>query len=553
MSPNVVTEFYPAADGGWAVVHWGTKFPNVTGSYTVEAARTVMSMGHGSFVFYMGVGGTSSGWWSGSNCVMSTSPGWPQCNETTPPQYDITSYDMVAPISESGQHGVGAHGEDLFEQIRELLGPLQSAPLPLEPPPLPRAAYGAVAMSQSLAVLDYDVLAALTSVSATSSSTEPPLMEAVPCLYGMALYRASLPTAGSAFRTLRAVVRDRATVFIDGRRQPLALYRGVNTSMKLLPPSLPPEAGSSMGTIEMLIENLGRVNYGRGMINETKGVSSVLLDDQPIRGGWNVSCLPFGKDQLQALPWSQSTVGLFGKVGSAAGTFAPRLFKGMLTVPVGKLADTWLSTRGWGKGSAFVNGNNIGRYWERQGPQHALYVPAPLLREGLNEIVMLELEQPRSNEADATTVDFIDHADFEGAPLKTDDANHLEFTLPTPAELATVKDRLTLQVRSNTTAAAAAQFAASLLPNGTWPDIDYADKTRGAWKTDAHLSRVESMAQALAASSTSGGEKNAVLLNATVSALGLWLEKDFRNPNWWFGKKNKTQRSRLTLPFYAFS
>jgi beta-galactosidase len=242
MSPNLVTEFYPSSDGGWAVVHWGSKFPTVIGNDTVASTKVVMGMGHGSFVYYMGAGGTNTGWWSGSNCVMSATPGWPTCNETTPPQWDITSYDMVAPISESGQHGVGAHGEDLYAQIQQLLGPLRGGQLRPEPPPLPRVAYGPVAIAESLALLDPDVLAALTS--AVASGAEPPLMEAVPCLHGMALYTASVPAPTKAHRTISAVVKDRATVFLDGVQQPLALLRGFNTSMALAPPTAPGSASA---------------------------------------------------------------------------------------------------------------------------------------------------------------------------------------------------------------------------------------------------------------------------------------------------------------------
>ena len=46
---------------------------------------------------------------------------------------------------------------------------------------------------------------------------------------------------------------------------------------------------------------------------------------------------------------------------------------------------------GWGKGCVFLNGFNLGRYWE-VGPQKRLYIPAPLFRQGRNEIVVFETE-----------------------------------------------------------------------------------------------------------------------------------------------------------------
>jgi len=53
--------------------------------------------------------------------------------------------------------------------------------------------------------------------------------------------------------------------------------------------------------------------------------------------------------------------------------------------------DHFLSTVAWGKGFAWVNGFNLGRYW-RRGPQETLYVPGPVLHSGRNELVVLELD-----------------------------------------------------------------------------------------------------------------------------------------------------------------
>ena len=53
-------------------------------------------------------------------------------------------------------------------------------------------------------------------------------------------------------------------------------------------------------------------------------------------------------------------------------------------------ADTFLALPGWTKGVVWLNGFNLGRYWER-GPQKTLYVPAPLLKRGANELIVFEL------------------------------------------------------------------------------------------------------------------------------------------------------------------
>lgn len=69
----------------------------------------------------------------------------------------------------------------------------------------------------------------------------------------------------------------------------------------------------------------------------------------------------------------------------------PVFLRGRFTI-TGQPLDTFLDTTGWGKGAAFVNGHNLGRYWPLVGPQMTLYVPAPYLRTGENELILLELE-----------------------------------------------------------------------------------------------------------------------------------------------------------------
>lgn len=68
----------------------------------------------------------------------------------------------------------------------------------------------------------------------------------------------------------------------------------------------------------------------------------------------------------------------------------------------GHLADTFVSVRGWGKGLIWINGFNLGWYWPIIGPQEAHYIPGPLLRDGENEIIMLEVEATPSDATGAS-------------------------------------------------------------------------------------------------------------------------------------------------------
>ncbi|XP_016397409.1 beta-galactosidase-1-like protein 2 [Sinocyclocheilus rhinocerous] len=49
----------------------------------------------------------------------------------------------------------------------------------------------------------------------------------------------------------------------------------------------------------------------------------------------------------------------------------------------------WLQAMGWRKGVVFINGQNIGRYWDA-GPQQALFLPGPFLNSGMNQVIVFE-------------------------------------------------------------------------------------------------------------------------------------------------------------------
>jgi beta-galactosidase len=84
----------------------------------------------------------------------------------------------------------------------------------------------------------------------------------------------------------------------------------------------------------------------------------------------------------------------------------PVFLRGSLTVE-GAPKDTFLRLDGFTKGFVIVNGKNIGRYFNPAGPQKTLYVPAPFLREGENEIVVFE-----SDATTTTTVEFFAEPDL---------------------------------------------------------------------------------------------------------------------------------------------
>ncbi|HLX03788.1 MAG TPA: beta-galactosidase, partial [Trinickia sp.] len=65
-------------------------------------------------------------------------------------------------------------------------------------------------------------------------------------------------------------------------------------------------------------------------------------------------------------------------------------FRAMVSLDT--VGDTYLDMSHWTKGMVWVNGRNLGRYWN-MGPQRRLYCPAPWLREGENVVTIFDLHQ----------------------------------------------------------------------------------------------------------------------------------------------------------------
>ena len=128
--------------------------------------------------------------------------------------------------------------------------------------------------------------------------------------------------------------------------------------------------------LDILVENMGRTNFGPLLVSDRKGIAGkVTLGGEELTG-WEIYPLPL--DDPGRWPFSAK---------SARG---PALFRG--TFHLDRPADTFLDLRGWGKGAAWVNGHNLGRYW-KIGPQQTLFVPAPWLKAGSNEAIVLDLEE----------------------------------------------------------------------------------------------------------------------------------------------------------------
>lgn len=166
-------------------------------------------------------------------------------------------------------------------------------------------------------------------------------------------------------------LRDYAVVLVDGKQVGSLDRRHRQNKLELDIPKAPAK-------LEILVENVGRVNYGPDILNNRKGITrNVTLDGQELRG-WTITPLPLYKAEVGKLKFRR---------GDLAGQ--PTFFRG--TFVMDSVGDCFVDTRGWGKGAVWVNGRSLGKYWNI-GPQQTMYLPAPWLKKGKNEIVVFAME-----------------------------------------------------------------------------------------------------------------------------------------------------------------
>jgi beta-galactosidase len=127
-------------------------------------------------------------------------------------------------------------------------------------------------------------------------------------------------------------------------------------------------------TLDILVENTGRINFAKALRDERKGITqSVVLGGNELTG-WQIYPLPME---------SPSQLNYAADVPDG-----PAFYRGAFSLA--KLGDTFLDTRAWGKGVIWINGHCLGRIWSI-GPQQTLYLPAPWLRQGENEVIVFDL------------------------------------------------------------------------------------------------------------------------------------------------------------------
>uniref|UniRef100_A0A673W1B4 Beta-galactosidase-1-like protein 2 n=1 Tax=Salmo trutta TaxID=8032 RepID=A0A673W1B4_SALTR len=138
------------------------------------------------------------------------------------------------------------------------------------------------------------------------------------------------------------------------------------------------------GKVLLLVENCGRVHYGKALDKQRKGlVGDILLNNTPLRDFtiYSLDMKTSFIDSLNQAPWMS-----LPHVPSFPGFFLGRMFT------YGYPSDTFVKLPGWGKGVVFINGLNLGRHWYI-GPQQTLYLPGPFLNSGVNQVIVFEEQE----------------------------------------------------------------------------------------------------------------------------------------------------------------
>ena len=163
-------------------------------------------------------------------------------------------------------------------------------------------------------------------------------------------------------------LRSYARVYLNGKRMGTADRRKKQDRVKL--------QARSGDTLDILVEGTARINFSRELLGERQGINGpVVLAGREV-AGWQVFPLPMEDlSHLQFAPADKVTSG-------------PAFYRGRFDLPT--TGDTFLDLRGWGKGAVWVNGHALGRFWN-VGPQQTLYLPAPFLKKGANEVLVYTL------------------------------------------------------------------------------------------------------------------------------------------------------------------
>jgi beta-galactosidase len=349
--PQMVGEYW----AGW-FDQWGDKHAATNAQQQAGEFEWILRQGHSANI-YMFIGGTNFGFMNGANF---------QKNPTDHYAPQTTSYDYDAVLDEAGRPTAK------FSLFRDAIARVTGVKPPALPAPTRFAELPTTPLRESASLWDN-----LPAPSAPSDDPQP--MEHYGQAYGYILYRTTVtgPRKGALYL---GEVRDHARVYIDH-----TLAGSVDRRLQQVSVNVDIPTGEH--TLDVLVENTGRINYGSHLADGHAGlVDPVFLDGQPLKG-WQAFPLPM--DAPEAIHgWTTAKIE------------GPAFHRG--TLKITSPTDTYLDMQAFGKGFAWANGHNLGRHWNI-GPQRALYFPAPLQRKGDNSMIVFDLDDVQAPQVRGVT------------------------------------------------------------------------------------------------------------------------------------------------------
>lgn len=320
---------------------WGEAHHETDGKKEADEFRWMIERGY-SVSLYMFHGGTTFGWMNGADTH--------QGNDYHP---DTTSYDYDAPLNESGVPRYK------FNLLRQAIIDVTKITPPELPALVPHVSYPVAPIKLSASLWN--------NLPQAIESTTPLTFEDLDQNYGYVLYRTPLKT-GDGGKLVLEGLHDYAQIYIDQK-----LVGSLDRRKEIFELELPKVSQNS--TLDILVENTGRVNYSKVIRGERAGLTGKVTLDGNILNTWKQYSLPMN---------DPSTLKFTNKPCDG-----PCFYQTNMTVR--KSADTWLDTRGLHKGQLWLGTHNMGRFWSI-GPAHSLYIPAPWLKTGKNIITLFDLQ-----------------------------------------------------------------------------------------------------------------------------------------------------------------
>lgn len=318
---------------------WGDDKHHTTSAQ--DYAKVVDDMlTRGSLNMYMFIGGTNFGFTSGANHYERFAP-------------DVTSYDYDAMLTECGDI------TPKYMAVRKVIKKHIGEDLPEIPANREKKAYGKFKLTES-----EGFFSALSELATPVHADVPRCMEKYGNGYGFIAYRTVLNRDYEDVVLSFERIGDRAQIYINDNLVDI-LYINDRLETKI--------SAKAGDVLTVLCENMGRTNFGPKMMFK-KGIAGRCLLDKRIHFNWDVYTLPM--NNLDKLSFD-------GKAFNEKSAF----YRGYFNIENPK--DTFLKLPNFTKGFVVINGFNLGRYWEI-GPQQTLYVPASVLKDGENEIIVFE-------------------------------------------------------------------------------------------------------------------------------------------------------------------